>query len=220
MVPSISLNDLKIQANKTYETIVTTVNSNGKSNAATIGIQRVPDDKLQLKIYDGSNTFKNLKRNVNFGINIIDTSQYEHAIIAALNGWGNLEPEFELEEYEVVDNIPFLKFAKCHIICKIDSHNIYDITDKYGSNKLLELKASIKKLIIQDIIEEPLIRNKNLPLLEAAILATRFKVSTGEVKEDCKSRINQFIDSAIAQHQTEKVERIITLIEQFIKQCD
>ena len=95
-----SLDDINLEPGIIYETIVTTLNPDGRPNAAAIGVTRVEGDKLELTVFQGSNTFENLKTTDTFGINMLETDQYALAIQAALKGWGDGEPEFELSEFE------------------------------------------------------------------------------------------------------------------------
>ncbi len=214
-----SLDDLNLHPNRTYETIVTTLNPTGRPNSATIGVRRVKDDKLQLKVFEGSNTYENLKNTESdFGVNIIVFDQYNLAIQAAVTGWGVPEPEFELSDYDYEDKIPFLRSAKGWVVCAIETRSDPEVTDDYGTTKVLDMIAKIKKIKINDKIEAPLTRSKDLPLLDAAVLATRFKVSNGDVKIKLKNKIKKFIELAIEQNPNEENNKLINLIVQFLEQ--
>ncbi|MCK5559879.1 MAG: DUF447 family protein [Thermoplasmata archaeon] len=219
MTQSFSLDDLNIHPNITYETIVTTLSPTGRPNSAAIGIQRIANDRLQLKIFEGSNTYDNLKNTeAKFGINILNIDQFDLAIKAALTGWGGLEPEFVLEDYEYQSKTPFLKVAKCRVVCDAESYSVNKVTDDYGTTQIMEIIANINNIIIKDKIETPLTRSEALPLLEAAVWATRFKCSKGVVKIELKNKIDKYIKLAIEQGYIANSRELIDLIKQFIGQ--
>jgi hypothetical protein len=187
-----SIDDINIEHGTTYETLVTTLNPGNQPNAAAVGVRRV-DGKLRLKVFEGSNTFENLRNVDTFGINILETDQYDLAIKAALKGWGDAEPEFESSKYEYDNNIPFLKAAKSWIVCNIETSSIQELTDEYGKTQVMEIVAEVQDLILREKIETPLTRSPDLPILEAAILATRYKVTEGEVRQRIKTQIDDIL---------------------------
>jgi len=186
------LDNINLEPGIIYETIVTTLNPTNQPNAAAIGMHRV-DDKLKLRLFEGSNTYNNLKTNNTFGINILEKRQYAIAVQAALKGWGNDEPEFELSEYEHHDSIPFLRSSKCWIVGKIDNTSLQDLTDEYGTTQIMEVVTEVQDLILHERIDTPLTRNDDLPLLEAAVLATRYKVAEGETRQRIKAQIDDIL---------------------------
>jgi hypothetical protein len=188
-----SIDDINIEHGTTYETLVTTLNPGNQPNAAAVGVRRV-DGKLRLKVFEGSNTYKNLKTANTFGINILEKDQYDLVVKAALKGWGDDEPEFELSGYEFIDNIPFLKATKCWIVSKMETSSIQELTDEYGKTQVMEIVAEVQDLILREKIETPLTRNPDIPILEAAILATRYKVTSGEMRQAIKAQIDDILN--------------------------
>ena len=152
------------------------------------------EDKLKLRLFEGSNTFKNLKLNDTFGINIIEKDQFDLVIKAALKGWGDDEPEFELSDYEFHNNIPFLRSTKCWIIGKINTSTSQELTDEYGKTQVMEVVTEVQDIILHDKIGSPLTRSDELPMLEAAVLATRYKVAEGEIREKIKTQIDNILN--------------------------
>ena len=189
------LDSINMELGITYETLVTTLNPGNQPNAAAVGVRRVDEDKLRLKVFEGSNTFENLRTADTFGINILETDQYDLAVKAALKGWGDTEPEFESSGYEFDNNIPFLKAAKCWIVCKIETSSIKELTDEYGKTYVMEIVAQTQDLILLEKIKTPLTRSPDLPILEAAILATRYKVASGEIQQKIKDQIDNILNN-------------------------
>jgi hypothetical protein len=208
-----TLDDINLKPDIIYETIVTTINPDNQPNAAAIGVQRVEGDNLKLTIFEGSNTFDNLKNNDLFGINILDIGQYDLAIKAALIGWGDSEPEFEQSEFEIYNNIPFLKRSKCWIVAKIESSSIQEISDEYGETRVMEIIAAIQDLISHEKINDPLTRRDDLPLLEAAVLATRYKVAQGDIQKIIRDNIQNLIDKTNKNNDFKLIDRITQFID-------
>jgi hypothetical protein len=211
-----NLDDINFKSGITHETIVTTLNPNNQPNAAAIGVQRIEGDKLKLIIFQGSNTFKNLITTDTFGINILETDQYALAVQAALKGWNDTEPEFKPPEYEFHNEIPFLKSSKCWILCKIDTSSIQDLSDEYGKTQVMEIISTVQDLIFHDKITVPLTRSDDLPILEAAVLATRYKVASGEKQQKIKIQIEKLINQTYENNDLE----LIDLITQFIEKSN
>lgn len=204
------LYDINIQPDQIYETIVTTLNPDNRPNAAAVGVRRVDEDKIKLNVFEGSNTFGNLKTADTFGINILEKDQYDLVVKAALKGWGDTEPEFEVSEYEYYNNMPFLKSSKCWIVAKIETSSLQELTDEYGKTQVMEVVAKVQDLILHEKIENPLTRSPDLPLLEAAILATRYKVASGEIQQKLKVKIDNILN------EIENENELVGLLTEFL----
>jgi hypothetical protein len=195
-----TLDRMGIQVGKRYEAIVTT---NGPHvNAAAMGVRRVGEN-FNLKIFELSNTYDNIVKykdepgTTRFGINFIDSSQMDLLCYSALRGWGSPIPEFPEEYYENGRETPVLKDAHACIICEPVEDRIEDIKDGYGQAKRMNLTARIIEIIINDTDDfEPISRNRGEPLLDALVLATKFKIAKGSMKDKCRNRVEELLEQA------------------------
>ena len=59
----------------------------------------------------------------------------------------------------------------------------------------MEIVAQTQDLILLEKIKTPLTRSPDLPILEAAILATRYKVASGEIQQKIKDQIDNILNN-------------------------
>lgn len=194
------LDSLGIEKGRWYETIVTT---NGPHiNAAAIGVRRV-EGKLQMKIYEMSNTYENLQKGesdrdaFSFGINIICPAQIDLLCNAALKGWGSPIPEFPAESFEMVNDAPVLKDACVWVICKLAEQQIEEVKDSWGQSSRMDVIVHIKDIIIKKSENyRPITRGPDEPLVDALVYATKFKIAKGSMKDKCRSQVEDLIEKA------------------------
>jgi hypothetical protein len=194
------LEQLGIEEGRWYETIVTTNGSH--INAAAIGIRRV-GEKLNMKIYELSNTFENFQKakergeDTRFAINIIDTSQLDLLCWAALKGWGSPIPEFPKDDFDTVSEAPIMKDAHVSIICQPEEQEIETFKDSYGKSTRLKLTAKVIEIIVNDEDDfTPISRSPEEPLIEALVYATKFKIAKGAMKDKCRGRVEELLEQA------------------------
>lgn len=195
-----ALDRMGIETGKRYEAIVTT---NGPhKNAAAMGIRRL-GETFNLKIFELSNTYDNIIKykdnlgSTRFGINLIDSSQIDLLCYSALRGWGSPIPEFPEDYYANGPETPVLKDAHVCIICEPVDYRIEDIKDGYGQTKRMDLTARIVEIIVNDTDDfEPISRQNSEPLLDALVIATKFKIAKGSMKDKCRNRVEELLGSA------------------------
>lgn len=203
------LNDLLREV--TYETIVTTMNS--LPNAAAIGIMLV-DDTIQMKVFAGTNTYSNVKRNGRFAINFVNEDQLDLLTKAALTGHNSKEREFPDECYLYDEGIPHLAQIKNYLLCEIEQSSEKQIEDKIGRCNVLKIRAKILKCVVGEDIS-PIIMKEN-PLVEALIHATRYGISKGKVKLDYRKKVKYYLDSAVDNKKINENIEMIAAIKKYI----
>jgi hypothetical protein len=194
------LDGLGLSEGHWFETIVTT---NGPhKNAAAIGIRRVKN-KLQMMIFEMSNTFENIQKgkeeqdHYRFAVNMISPSQIDLLCNAALRGWGSPIPEFPDEFYSDLGDTPVLKSARAWIICEPEEHHIEDVKDSWGKSSRMVLIAEIKDVVLNEADEfKPIKRGPEEPLVDALVYATKFKIAKGSMKDKCRSEVENLLDLA------------------------
>ncbi len=195
----------------TYETIVTTTNS--LPNAAAIGISLI-DDMIQMKVFAGTNTYSNVKRNRRFAVNFVSKDQLDLLIKAALTGHGSKEREFPNEHYLYDEGIPHLIQVKNYLLCEVEQSTEKQMKDKIGRCDVLEIKARILKCIAGEDVS-PIIMKEN-PLVEALIHATRYSISKGKVKADYKKKVKYYLDLAVNSKKISGNIELIATIKKYI----
>ena len=66
----IDLTKIGMYKDQQYEVIITTIDNNGKSNAAPFGLRVLEDNEVFLRIFEGGTTIKNIKEKEEFVVNI------------------------------------------------------------------------------------------------------------------------------------------------------
>ena len=66
----IDLTEVGIHKGQQYEIIITTIDKDGKSNAAPFGLRVLENNEIFLRIFEGGNTIKNIKENKEFIVNV------------------------------------------------------------------------------------------------------------------------------------------------------
>jgi hypothetical protein len=205
---------------KHYEVIVSTKREvpEGKGrpapNAAAIGLS-MKNDGAHFKVFEDSDTFENLRSSGWFGINVIPIGKIDLLARAALTGWASAEPEFEDSEYEYVVGFPFLKAASVQIVCQAEKIEYSDGSDEYGNYRYVGFRALSTHARSKDESVVPIERG-SAPLLEALVLATRWRIAEGDGKKELGNRISSLIEKAGSEG-NEAEKRAVTLIEGFME---
>ena len=87
------------------------------------------------------------------------------------------------KEFEEEENYEWKPFSKMPT----------EITDEYGKTQIMEVVTEVQDLLLHDRIDTPLTRSDDLPLLEAAVLATRYKVASGEKRQKIRDQIDNIL---------------------------
>ena len=201
---------------KDYEVIVTTVNKLGVlgdvPNAAAIGLK--VRDGLCLKVYKGTNTYDNLDEDPRFGINVVTQDEMDLLARAALYGWGSDEPEFDADDYEIFDGMPFLKAAAVQLSCEMKDKDREKGNDDHGGYELMVFKANVKDKRFLRKDARPIERGSS-PVLDALVDVTRWSISAPALKEVLREKVEKDIERA-REDGSEAVGRAILIIEEFL----
>ena len=68
----IDLSKIGMHKGQQYETIITTTDKDGNPNAAPFGIRILDKDKVQLRIFEGGNSIKNIRDKGEFVVNVTE----------------------------------------------------------------------------------------------------------------------------------------------------
>lgn len=117
--------DLGLSKGKIVETIVSTYNEDGKANAAPMGVTLESQERLAIKIFTSSSTYKNFQSNRYGVINLIcDAEIFYKTAIKEANPNGEV-PQDWFEKAETVD-APRLRKAEASIEVAVEEINQID----------------------------------------------------------------------------------------------
>lgn len=209
-----------LKVGRSYEVIVTTQeegsSDQGRTNAAAIGLTMTEYGAL-IKVYMGSNTFANLLATGTLGINVVTMDEIEYLAIAALRGWGTDEAEFDEEHYDQSMDFPFLNVARAWFLCEARKIVLdMDAVDEHGPAGHMSFLAIPREANVTVNRITPIERDLS-PIVEALVLATRWRISKDEKKAELERRIHSLIEE-VRKDGTTAVVRAIGLLEAYIKQ--
>lgn len=115
----INLSKIGMFKGQQYETIITTIDKEGNTNAAPFGVRVLENDEIFLRIFDGGNTIENIKEKEEFIVNITssptmftlsstDTIPDEHLTRIANKTKSN-------------DELAYISEADAYMICEVKS---------------------------------------------------------------------------------------------------
>lgn len=136
---NINLASIGINKGQQYETIITTNDKNGKRNAAPIGIISRSSDSIMCRIFNGSQTLKNILYQKEFTVNI--TSNPDMFTYATINTIP--------DDYLTKDNT--LVNADSYFKCELTGvKNAVKKSDSLGKNEAKIIKAKVVDLKINN----------------------------------------------------------------------
>jgi len=141
------------------ETVVTTQSADGKPNAAPMGIVR-QDDSLFIRMYPGSQTFRNVSATEKLTINIIDDP-----VVFVLSAFGDLGDSYFMPQQDMP---PLIKGVYAWVYCeaRVD-----------GTVRLKPLKSEIVRRRV------PCFSRGFAAVIDAAVTGTRLKFLGEEGKK-------------------------------------
>jgi len=200
-----------------YEVIITTVNKLGVlgevPNAAAIGMT-VRGGELRFRVHKGTNTYENLEEDPRFGINMVTHDEIDLVARAALYGWGSAEPEFDADDYEIFDRLPFLKAASVQISCEMNDVDREKGNDDHGGYEVMTFGAVVKDERVLKKEAGPIERGSS-PVLEALVNVTRWSISDPKLKKDLRAEVEKDIER-VRKVGPKAVQRAILIVEEFM----
>jgi len=175
---SVILDSLGFHKGLLVETIVSTIDENGKPNAAPMGVWRGEDNILVLKIYRDTRTYRNIKVRRKFVINLTFNVELFYKTLFKVEG---LEELFDYSRKMVV---PPLKGVDCYIEAEMIKE------EKVGERSTLY--AQITNITI--IRKRPNVFSRCLFLtIESLIHFTRIRAFLNEGKIEEARKLSELI---------------------------
>ena len=182
----IDLNKVSMNIGQQYEAILTTINKEGKSNAAPFGVRVMSEDKIQLKIFEGGNTIKNIKDKKEFIVNITnDPIMFSFATTDTI-------PNEYLNEIDYDNSkLAHIKDVDAYFICKVQSiKNGTTKNDPIKSSEINIIKADVLELKINNHCVKPMNRGIHA-LMESLVHYSRINIVDKEKQTFFLERIKE-----------------------------
>lgn len=192
------LKKLGIEPEIQYECITTTINENGVKNAGAFAFMYLGEDKVFCRIFEGSETLKNIQNSNEYVVNITqDPLVFTYATLDCLN-----------DEYYTNDNdIAIIKNTPAYII--VDVENIEKKTsDDFpigGDKNIFFITGKIRKLVIND--ENARAFNRGMSaLIECLVNFSRYKIVDETKRKVYMERLieNQRVIEKVSDEKTKK----------------
>lgn len=134
----IDLSSIGMEKGRQYETIITTKNSHGKSNAAPIGVLCAGENKVLSRIFKGSHTLENIIQQKEYIVNITHDPE-----LFMLSTIGNLDEECFCEDNSLKGCEAYFK---CKVISLKEAVKQSDPIKKKG--EAIVIKSEVIELVI------------------------------------------------------------------------
>lgn len=192
------LDEIGINEKSIGETIVTSFSQEGKPHMAAIGVQSKGEDRLEMKIFPNTKTWKNIRAKRAGVVNITQDVELiaRHGLPDDFQG-GTKTPNFK--NAENVD-APYLPEVDAIIEFEVSEIEKEVVRDKIGTSKVRRVTSQVKNIEIFDSHPHP-IKRSELYLIESSVLASKAIES--------KNRGNQ-----------ESFQNFIEEIESYEKKCN
>jgi len=177
----LNLYSLGMKTGLLYETIITTINQDGRPNAAPMGVICKGSDSFVLHLHEGSNTIHNIKRDKTFYVNLLrDPLTFVQCTIGNL-----LEDHFEQR-----NNGFSLKNADAFFKGEVIKERLVLTEDQLGKSQKTIIQATSQDVVLNKEQLEPLNR-AICGIIKALVLLTRFKMASSDKKLVYINRIDE-----------------------------
>lgn len=178
-----NLDNIGIRTDERYECIYTTIDREGNKNSAAIGLKYFGEANIGCRIFEGSQTLKNIQETKRYVVNIT-----QDPLIFTKSTIGKLPDEYFTDDTDIA----ILKDAGSYIIV-----NVVDIQEQKAKNTPIDNDQSI--FMIRGEIEEVVVRdesikafNRALPgIIECLVNFSRYKIVDDEKRSEYMERVNE-----------------------------
>ncbi len=167
----INLSSVGMEKGRQYETIITTISSKGKKNAAPIGVICTGKDTVICRIFKGSTTLENIISQKEFIVNI--TENPEFFTLATID---NI-PENYFDENNSIKNVE--SYFKCEVSELIEA--VKKSNPVQSDSEAIVIKAKVTSHVINKNIKA--INRAMGLLIETLVNFTRIDMVDSEQKE-------------------------------------
>ncbi|MGM0404710.1 MAG: DUF447 domain-containing protein [Thermoplasmatota archaeon] len=169
-----------------YEGILVTWNSHLNTSAAGAVIEK---DTIKLNIYHPSDSIRNLQKHLEFTFSLTDDPSLFYK--SALTGSNELGYQ-EVSKVNMENQAGFYYPRDATVIycCKVENIDEYKTQDRYGKSVV----SKVEGIVMEKIGDGKFIQREN-PLVDAMVYATRVPLVDGEQKEMLKEKIYKTLEN-------------------------
>ena len=185
----IDLTKIGMYKGQQYEVLITTIDKDGKTNAAPFGLRVLEDDEIFLRIFEGGNTIKNIKEKGEFIVNI--TADPLMFTLATTNTIPDKYLTRISNKTKGNDELAYLTNADAYFICEVKSIKTGLREDEIKSSEINFIKSEVIELNINNKCVKPLNRAIHA-LIEALVNYSRISLVDENTQ---KHFIERFLES-------------------------
>lgn len=204
----LNLYSLGMEKGLLYETILTTINSDGTPNAAPIGVICKDSNEIVIYLHKGSKTYDNVRREKSFHVNILNDP-----MIFVESTIGNLEnKEFKSDE----GNGYFIKTAEAFFRAEVTSEKLVHRKDHLGTFTTYVIRAKVMRIVKNQEHVQPLNR-AIYGIIEALVYVSRINIASEDEKKTYLSQISEIsrvVNKVGSKHHKGAMEKIWEFLEQ------
>jgi hypothetical protein len=178
---NMDLSSIGMEKGLLYETIVTTVNEDGTSNAAPIGVICKDKKEVVIHLHHGSRTVRNVKRNHIFIVNIL-----KNPMVFVESTLGDLPKSY----FKYFKNEFYIKNTEAFFVAQVTSLKDVEKEDKIAFSVTTVIRAEVTDIIKQKECVEPL--NRALyGIIEGLVYLTRMEMVSGDIENLYRHRMGE-----------------------------
>ena len=186
----IDLNKVGMHKGQQYETIITTTDKDGKTNAAPFGLRVLENNEIFLRIFEGGNTIKNIKEKEEFIVNI--TADPLMFTLATTNKIPDEYLTRISKKTKSNDELAYLTDADAYLICEVTSlKTSFREDDPIKATEINFIKAEVVEINIKNKCAKPINRAIHA-LIEALVNYSRISIVDEKTK---KYFLERFLES-------------------------
>lgn len=176
----IDLTKIGMYKDQQYEVIITTIDNNGKSNAAPFGLRVLDGNEVFLRIFEGGTTIKNIKEKEEFIVNV--TTDPLMFTLATTNTIPDEYLTRISNKTATNDELVYLTDADAYFICEVKNLKEALREDEIKSSDVNYIKSEVIELNIKNKCVKPMNRAIHA-LIEALVNYSRINIVDEDTQE-------------------------------------
>ena len=207
----IDLSKIGMEKGQQYEIIITTIDSDGNTNAAPFGLRVLENDEIFLRIFDGGNTIRNIKDKKEFIVNVTD-----NPLMFTLSSINTIPDEHLTKIPKENSELAYLTDADAYFICEVKSiKSSYRENDPIKDTGINFIKAKVIELNIKNKCVKPINRAIHA-LIESLVNYSRINIVDEEKQKYFLERLGES-DRIIKRVGNKEEKEAIELLKEDLK---
>lgn len=207
----IDLSKIGMEKGQQYEIIITTIDSDGNTNAAPFGLRVLENDEIFLRIFDGGNTIRNIKDKKEFIVNVTD-----NPLMFTLSSINTIPDEYLTKIPKENSELAYLTDADAYFICEVKSiKSSYRENDPIKDTGINFIKAEVIELNIKNKCVKPINRAIHA-LIESLVNYSRINIVDEEKQKYFLERLGES-DRIIKRVGNKEEKEAIELLKEDLK---